>query len=449
MDDDQKSLAPAPGTDPIKLANGDEKLLVRVSNLSDANRRLRRKLFDLYTVFEISRHLSSMLDMESLIDAILLTCIGQMGVEGAVIFITDRESKFVERPHSRGLPADLFNKLRIDYASGLVESLITSGKPLDLKELEQNVGEGDDFMELLKGYDIRLAVPMLMKNQLLGILFLQNKISKADFFDNDLEFLSLLMNQLSVALENARLYERERRAKEELYRTQKLLVETEKMAALGKLSASIAHEVNNPLGIISNYLQILSIHKVPDDVHANYITILKEEVFRIAGIVQQMLDFYRPQQERLGEVDIKRVLAESISLLANQLAASKIEIALDVEKSLPKLMGSPGKLKQVFLNLLMNAKDFMPNGGQIEILAGEKDGNVEISISDTGPGIPEEMLIRVFEPFFTTKKKDGTGLGLSVCYGIIQWHGGEITAFNNSQGGATFKVSLPITRENA
>jgi len=448
MDDKQKSLAPVPGTDPLRLENGEDNLLIRISGLSDANRRLRRKLFDLYTVFEISRHLSSMLDLDSLIDAILLTCIGQMSVEGAVIFITDRESKYLGRSYSRGLPPELFKTIKIDYNSGLVESLISSGKPMNLEELEARLGDADEFLKLVKAHNIKLAVPMLMKNRLLGILFLQSKISQADFYENDLEFLLLLMNQLSVALENARLYERERRANEALFQTQKLLVETEKMAALGKLSASIAHEVNNPLGIISNYLQILSIRKVPDDVYTNYIGILKEEVFRIAGIVQQMLDFYRPQQEKLNVVDIKQVLSESIGLLANQLAGARIEVTLSVDKSLPKLMGSAGKLKQVFLNLIMNAKDFMPDGGQIDIVVAEKNGNVEISVSDTGPGIPEDMLMRVFEPFFTTKKKDGTGLGLSVCYGIIQWHGGEITAFNNERGGATFNVSLPINREN-
>jgi signal transduction histidine kinase len=421
----------------------------QISQLSDTNRRLRRKIFDLYTVFEISRHLSSMLDTRSLIDAILLTCIGQMGVERAAIFLTDKQSEFIGNPHTKGINLKQFDELKIKYDSPLVKALLKTGKPLTSIEIYNCFGNDDDEISYaLKRLNIELAAPMIMKSRLLGILFLSAKISRASFFENDLEFLSLLMNQLSVALENAHLYERERQANEELQHTQKLLVETEKMAALGKLSASIAHEVNNPLGIISNYLQILAAKNVPDDVYQEYITILKEEVFRIAGIVRQLLDFYRPQQEEIVEVDLKRVVAESLALISNQLAHTKIKVRISISENLPGIKGSPEKLKQVFLNLMMNAKDAMTAGGLIKITARVKADNIEIEVSDNGTGIEEGALSKVFEPFYTTKQKEGTGLGLAVCYGIIQWHKGNIFVYNNDDGGATFNISLPITYDN-
>jgi len=315
-------------------------------------------------------------------------------------------------------------------------------------EISHFIKNDDGLTALANLLDIKLAAPLLMKERLLGILFLPSKISQADYFENDLEFLSLLMNQLTVALENAQLYQREREINEQLQKTQKLLVETEKMAALGKLSASIAHEVNNPLGIISNYLQILSIRKVPDEVYTNYIKILKEEVSRIAGIVRQLLAFYRPHQEIITEVDINKVIAESMTLLSNQLANANIEIMLDTKRSLPKIQGSSEKLKQVLLNLIMNSKDFMPHGGRIDVSAREQKGNIILEISDSGPGIEEKNIPLLFEPFFTTKQKEGTGLGLAVCYGIVQWHQGTITAANGENGGAKFTITLPIVRNN-
>lgn len=445
---DLESSTPFHDDSRIDLEADELNLADQVSRLSDANRRLRRKIFDHYTVFEISRHLSSMLDTETLIDAILLTCLGQMGVERAAIFLTDPNSEFLVNPHVKGVDIAKLKKIKISYNSKLAMNLLKTGKPMTSLELAEYI-KNDDSLNILMSYlDIQLVTPLLMKDKLLGILFLPGKISLADYYDSDLEFLSLLMNQLSVALENAQLYAREKQIIEKLQNTQRLLVETEKMAALGKLSASIAHEVNNPLGIINNYLQILSLRKVPDDVYQNYIRILKEEVERIAGIVKQLLAFYRPHQEIITDVDINRVLAESLALLSNQLSNANINVFLDIKRTMPKIQGSSEKLKQVFLNLIMNAKDFMPKGGEIEIKARTQDKNIAIDISDTGPGIAPENMSKIFEPFFTTKGKDGTGLGLAVCYGIIQWHQGIIAVANNKRGGAKFTITLPIERKD-
>ncbi|MCD6163448.1 MAG: GAF domain-containing protein [candidate division Zixibacteria bacterium] len=443
-----KALEPLPDDSRDNSSLNDNDLSVRISQLSDANRRLRRKIFDLYTVFEISRHLSSMLDTGSLIDAILLTCLGQMGVESAIILLTDKEAEYLANPHSKGLSADCLENLRVKYNSPLIKTFIKTGKPLTSDDLYASVDADQELDELLNRLSVKLVAPMLMKNRLLGILLLPKKISEADFGENDLEFLSLLMNQLSVALENARLYERERQINEELQRTQKLLVETEKMAALGKLSASIAHEVNNPLGIISNYLQIMAKRDIPDDVYADYIKILKEEVFRIAGIVRQLLNFYRPHQEKITDVDLRVVIAETLTLISNQLTNAGIEVHNDIDEDLPKIRGSVEKLKQVFLNLLMNAKDVMQDGGEIRISIKAAGSNIQVNVSDNGGGIVKENMSKIFEPFYTTKDKKGTGLGLSVCYGIIQWHQGNIIVYNNDKGGATFQISLPIERKD-
>jgi signal transduction histidine kinase len=440
--------------EPIDSSHGEdlaniESLAEQFGELSENNRRLRRKIFDLYTVFEISRHLSSMLDTDTLIDAILLTCLGQMGVESAAIITAGPGSPILNKVYAKGIDPKELSDISIDPIAPQIETIIRNGKPLTVDQLKDNFYIEKQQLAILGQYNIQLVVPLIMKNRLLGLLFLPAKISGAGYHENDIEFLSLLMNQLSVALENSSLYVREREARQELEHAQQLLIVTEKMAALGKLSASIAHEVNNPLGIISNYLQILSNRKLPDDVHSNYIKILKEEVKRIAGIVRQLLDFYRPQQEEIDQVDLKRVIAESLALLSNQLSNADIDVNLDLPNKIPIIPGSSEKLKQVFLNLLMNSRDFMPNGGQIDIVAKIFSNNIIIEVSDNGPGIPKDVISKVFEPFFTTKPgREGTGLGLSVCYGIIQWHQGNITVRNNARGGATFIITLPLKRAN-
>ncbi len=429
-------------------------LAEQISEFSDINRRLRRKIFDLYTVFEISRNLSSMLNTESLINGILLTCMGQIGVKGVVIFTTDNDYKYLTNPRSKGIDIESLKNTSIKLNSPLARVLLKSAKPLTSVQLSSLLSKHKKELDFLNTFNIKLAAPMIMRSpsqdnfRLLGVLFLLEKITKADFYEDDIEFLTLLMNQLAVALENARLYEIEHLMNEEIKRTQKLLVESEKMAALGKLSASIAHEVNNPLGIINNYLQILSMQTMPDDVYKNYIKILKDEVKRIAGIVRQLLDFYKPEQEQVGDVDLRKILPETLELLSNQLSKSRIVVRLDIDRDVPLIKASAEKLKQVFLNLIMNSKYFMPESGEIKIRIIKNTPNVEIEISDTGPGIPEENLSKIFEPFFTTKKGDGTGLGLFVCYGIIQWHRGNITVRNNVDKGTTFHITLPITRKD-
>jgi signal transduction histidine kinase len=216
------------------------------------------------------------------------------------------------------------------------------------------------------------------------------------------------------------------------------------LAALGRLAASIAHEVNNPLGIIKNYLTIIS--KLADknsELKIN-VSIVHEEVDRIAKIVRQLLDFYRPTLEKQVELNIVELLTSTIDLIAPKFDDMGIAIHTEFEEKDLKIYGSPNKLKQVFLNLLLNARDVMPERGKLIVSVRKNRNIVEIEFADTGSGISQEDLPRIFEPFFTSKKDSGTGLGLAVCHGIIGSHNGTISAANNSDGGATFIIRLPL-----
>lgn len=432
---------PEAGDHPLVAVKTD-----KLKELAESNKRLKRKIFDLYTVFEISKHLNSVLNTEALLDGIILTCIGQMGVNGAAIFIArEHESNDLRMAKSKGLHLESQDDMLITEDSPVVRLFQGSqARPLSYLEIREQVGDIPEVL-LLRRLECEYLIPMSLQSKVKGLLSVTRKISGTAFFEDDLEFLAILANQLSVAVENARLFDSEKETLEKLRQTQRQLLQTEKLAALGQLSARVAHEVNNPLGIIKNYLLMIDQHLTAETDAAEYVQVVTEEVDRIAGIVRQLLSMFRPRKQEFAEVDLENVIDETLLLLAIQTEKDKISIEKQIPRDLPTIYGSAEQLKQVVLNLLINACDFMPDGGNITIDGAVNDHSISLTFTDTGPGIPEDVLPRIFEPFFTTKEGDkGTGLGLSVCDGIIRAHGGTISATNVVNRGARFVVDLPL-----
>ena len=239
------------------------------------------------------------------------------------------------------------------------------------------------------------------------------------------------------------------RANRELRDTQEQLIHSEKLAALGRLSADIAHEINNPLSGIKNSLYLLS-----DSVSENkkgYLEIAEQEVDRISGIVQKLLDLYRPKKEILAPTNVNVPLDDILEIVKKQFANRSVRIIKDFDQKLPAVMASSEHLKQVFLNLILNAVEAMPEGGDLTIKTYSRPAGspeVIIEFTDTGCGIPEEEIDKIFDPFFTTKKGGkGTGLGLSVSYGIIKRYDGIIEVRSKVGRGTTFNIILPIVEK--
>ncbi len=244
------------------------------------------------------------------------------------------------------------------------------------------------------------------------------------------------------------------RARElESHRVRQQLFESEKLAATGRLAASIAHEINNPLEAIKNSLYLLVRQTAPDDPNRQFLDLAQRETERVSRIIRQMLGVSRPSVE-LAPTQINDVLREALQLLGPQLRQSRVSATVELSERLPAVMASADQLKQVFLNLLLNAKEAMPHGGGLlvqtriahqgdaEFLAGR---HVIVRIRDDGAGIAPEVLPHVFEPFFSTKaERHGTGLGLWVCQDIIQQHGGQILVRSMVSKGTTFLVALPF-----
>jgi len=248
------------------------------------------------------------------------------------------------------------------------------------------------------------------------------------------------------------LEEKVRDRSEQLQRMQMQLVHTEKLASLGELVAGIAHEINNPLSGILIFSSLAAKDKRLDPALKGDLETISSEAQRCAGIVKGLLEFARDYQPKMTVCEINQVVLDSLRLVECQSVFQNVAILRQLDSDLPQIMADQNQLKQVFINIFINAGQAMQDlkRGELKIIttrAVEPEGGVLVRISDSGCGVPEEQLCKLFDPFFTTKGTGGTGLGLSVSYGIIQAHGGTITAESAIGVGTTFRISLPACQE--
>jgi PAS domain S-box-containing protein len=286
-------------------------------------------------------------------------------------------------------------------------------------------------------------------------LFDENKNSISYIISaKDMRQVRELISKLEEAKDNLS------RSFEELQNTQVKLVQAGKMSAVGQLAAGVAHEINNPLtGIMINSMllkeqfekselqEIAQKEDIPE-----CLNIIVESTQRCRSIVENLLSFSRQSKdESFISLDINEVIEKSLSLVDNQLRLSKIKLEIKLDRNLPRIAGNYNKLQQVVINLILNAHQFMPGGGTIDIASSlsRDESFVEVRVQDTGPGISRENMDKIFEPFFSTlqssqSSRAGTGLGLSICYGIAKEHNGTIEVESSEGYGATFTVRLPV-----
>jgi len=297
---------------------------------------------------------------------------------------------------------------------------------------------------------VALLVPVLLEGEPAAIIVVGEKLSGEVFDPEELELLEALASEAAVALRNARLYGELGAQLDELRRTQAQLVQSAKLAAIGELAASVAHEINNPLTVVSGLSQLMQQTAPPDSHEAQRLSTIVVETQRAARIVRDLLDFSRRRDPQREPVSLHEAIQRALDLLEVRLKR-RIEVQRVFDPELPAVVGDRDQLTQVFVNLVGNAADAMPHGGMLIAHTGvqeaEGGGTVIVaSVSDTGSGIRPEVLDHIFEPFFTTKPEgQGTGLGLSVSLGIVHAHGGTIDVESKSGQGTTFRVVLPAS----
>jgi signal transduction histidine kinase len=298
--------------------------------------------------------------------------------------------------------------------------------------------------EMLARLQIRVCVPLISLNRLTGIIMLGSEKTEWNLTAHDLELLQLLAGQAGLAFENSNLYHEQRERVRRIYRA-------ERLAAAGQLAAGVAHEIRNPLTAIRSTIQYVLQDYLESNPKRALLQELLTEVDRIDRTVNGLLSLTRLGEIVPEPVDIRDVLEQSLILVGTQAQRQGVEVTRPQTTHHFQIMGDLGQLKQVFLNLLLNALQAMPDGGRLETTMEEWRAEmtpmaglwVQIRISDTGVGIAPEQMDKVFDPFFTTKR-DGTGLGLSVCHGIVQRHEGEIDLQSKVGTGTVVTLRFPL-----
>ncbi|HYG68686.1 MAG TPA: ATP-binding protein, partial [Anaeromyxobacteraceae bacterium] len=314
------------------------------------------------------------------------------------------------------------------------------GAPAAIAEELKRLG---DARAVLGSMRAGITIPLLAGDRVVGFLACWDERVPEAFASDEIAALLELADRCALVIENSKLYQQ--------------MKERDRLAALGEMSAGLAHEIRNPLAAIKGAIQYLDPKKLPAE-DREFLEIMIEEVNRLNGVVTQFLDYSRPLKPTMAPGDVNDVLDRTFRLLESRFP-ERIQVALELADWLPRVMCDPEQLKQVFLNLALNAFEAMPRGGKLVVstrvardeLSFWREGArrsdlVEIRFVDSGPGIPEEARENIFVPFYTTKEK-GTGLGLAICQRIVKAHGGSIVVRASATGGAEFLISLPGLRE--
>ncbi len=385
-------------------------------------------------LFSITESLLSETRREPLLDLIVTAVSGRLRAAHVACYQQNSETKEFSLLTSRGsalLQKHLDAIPRVD--DSLSPMMVNAGGPGDpaLKTLLSSLKLGS-----------MILVPILRPN-LSMLLYAARDVTEQPFHESDFEMFQILARQAAVALENSRLYAEQLAYVRKIEESQKALLQAEKMAAAGRLSASIAHEVNNPLQSVQNCLHLAGREDLPEEKRKEYFDLARTELERLILTVRRMLDFYRPGATSHEAVDIADMLQYILNLMSKQLKEGSVTVVVDFIGKIPPIMAVGSQIQQVFINLILNAADAMPEGGVLKITARKLKDGVEIIFHDNGEGISKEKQPNIFEPFFSTKD-GGTGLGLTVSYNIVTAHGGSLELLVDRTPGACFRIFMPL-----
>jgi signal transduction histidine kinase len=433
-------LKPFEGTDLIRSV---QSAIIENQRRHDATRmRVLRPIFD------ITDRLFSQQDpdrLQALVSEVVAT---SLQCSDVIIFESTASGDFYRLLEKRGdlpLPHDLhLGTWLSEAASRHPVSWSKSGtasRPLGTSELDPRLEALFTDLGVASAAVTTVAHASELKENL---VFLACRQAAADPFGAaDLELFAILARQAALALDNARLNAELLDTIYKLEQSRQALTQAEKMAAAGRLTASIAHEINNPLQALSSCLHLAGRDELSIAERKRYLALAQTELDRLMVTVQHMLDLYRPGARDRRLIDINAVIQRVLSLVNEQLSKQNIQVQTRLAKRLPPVMAVGDQIQQVLLNLLINAMEAMPGGGEIILTSRRHDGHVEVLVQDSGPGIPENLRAYLFEPF-NSSKPDGTGLGLAVSYGILNAHGGSLTLDTTVERGACFRIRIPI-----
>jgi len=417
--------------------------------------------------YKICDSLTSVVDIKKVCSIVLEMVVRIVNVERASLLLIDKKSRELKIFASRGIPKNIAKSVTVKLGEGISGKVAATGKHI----LVENV-DTHDKDELINGSTFStksfLSYPLVYsrsknKKDVIGVINATDKKSGQIFTTEDLRLVSAVAALATMALQNAEFYNRLMTAFTELkeknkilVNAQKALIRSERIASLGTFSASVAHEIKNPLTAIMGVVQMLSVKKDSPEEIEKYAKTIYTQVDFISRIVTELLDFSRTGIPERNEEDINQVIEDTLVFTEHHLVRFKdIKVKKNLKKNLPKISIDKGQIQQVFINLIHNAEQAMPEGGVLTIKSyilkqsGDRDEGKEdyvtVSFTDTGTGIEKDDLDNIFKSFFTTKKKgEGTGLGLWIAQNIIKNHNGLLIVRSRKNHGSCFEVRLPV-----
>ena len=423
------------------------------ARLYDATRRQVERLERLSLV---NRAVSASLRLDDVLDEIVRAAGVLCDAPLTTVWLTDEADRVLLRRALHGAP-----EIRAQLPDRLAFGQGGVGVVAERRQAQLNIPvEGDIHIvarDVLLRHGVRTftGLPVMLGDRLLGVLAVSSRGGRPlDAADEAL--LQALVGQAAVAIQNARLYEEARaheiearRALDELRRTQEQLVRMEKLRALGEMASGVAHDFNNVLAVILGRVQLLQ-RKVEDPTFRRWLDIVEQAALDGAQTVRQIQEFTRVRRDQPTQtVDLNQAVRDAVEMTRvrwqDEPVSRGIEVRLALDLgAIPPVDGQPPELREVLTNLIVNAVEALPSGGDIRVSTRLREDRVEAIVADTGVGMSDSVRRRIFEPFFSTKGRSGPGLGLAMVYGIVSRHGGEILVDTAEGAGSTFTIRLPV-----
>jgi GAF domain-containing protein len=408
-----------------------------------------RRRAEAEVVAALAREINASLDLDTVLQRVAEGARRLCGADLARIALRPPESPVAVIRYFPGARFRDWHGVTIEPGRGSGGFVLASGEPFRTDDYANDARITKDYVGLaeLEGTVAEMVVPIPGPARVEGLLYVTNRSTRA-FTDRDEAVLRRLAEYARTAIDNARLYEALREAKERLERSQQHLVQTERLRALGEMAAGVAHDFNNVLAIIIGRADLLR-HRASDADVLRGVEIIRKAAQDGADTVRRIQEFTRTRTTRpFGTVDLGEVVREVVELTRprweNEAQSRGVRYEVSAEGAAPPVAGRSEELREVFTNLLANALEAMPGGGACRFRVDVQGDTARVSVSDTGAGMSEVTRRRVFEPFFTTKGPRGTGLGLAVSWGIVTRHGGTIDVQSGIGQGSTFTIGLPV-----
>ncbi|MBI3244812.1 MAG: GAF domain-containing protein [Chloroflexi bacterium] len=427
---------------PRTFSTDDEQLFTTLgvqAALAIENARLfeveRRRAEEAEALQKVTQTLISRLNLSAMLEAVVATIASIANYKGVSVYLLSKDMLVLQVQQGYQAPLQI---VRIDQ--GIRGRVARTGQPV----FAPDVTKDPDYVEVIGGVQSLVGVPLIRAEQTLGVLIVESGVERL-LDRSDFNWLISIGQQLSVAIENARLVTDLEKALKQEQAARAQMVQTEKLAAMGRLVASVAHELNNPLQAIQNALFLVRQEPALSAQAHDDLRVALTEADRMADLIGRLRETYRPTiSEEFRLESVNSLIVEVQRLINTHLRHNNIEFIFNPNPSLPYVPAVRDQLKQVVLNLCLNAVEAMPDGGQLALNASHvrPDGKVLLTIADTGIGIDPANKDNIFDPFFTTKQ-GGTGLGLAITYDIVQRHNGHIEVDSKIGGGTTFKIWLP------